>query len=126
MDEKKLAKTNIRKALIEAYDRVVALHPDCEEGFKSLVSDNIRVFVSDQQVKVIFPCLHMHSVSALCAQQAIRLVSRQLFCEPKYYGTDVMGVISGKKRGPESLETTHGHFLWVHQFNSAKQGGTMK
>ena len=121
MDETKLTESNLRKALIAAYDREVALHPECEEGYQSLAKKQIDVSILKHRVKVQFPCLQVQSVAALCAHQAIELVWQQFFCGTKHSGTDIIGVISEKERGSANLKTTPGHLFWVHEFDSAKK-----
>lgn len=122
MNETKLTKRNIRKALIEAYNREVSLHPDCEEGYQSLSEGKIQVFITtDERVKVQFPCLQVQSVAACCAQQAIKTVSRQFFWKHNYSGIDIIGFISTKDQSPENLKTTPAKLFWIHEFDSKKE-----
>ena len=81
MDNQTLNENCLKAAIVKVYADVVALHPNCEEGFRSLNEKDIRVCFENEKVTIRVPCLNILSEVEVCVLATLARVRHQFFIE---------------------------------------------
>lgn len=115
MDKLELTEENLKKVLVGTYAQAVALRPDCEDGFRTLQPDDIRVFIYDNEISVEFPCLQVESSAFACALRAAEATSRLFFGNITSTDQDGNMVVSEETLDRFSFVTSPGYFVWTHR-----------
>lgn len=115
MDKPELTEENLKQVFMEEYIRAVEGNTDCEDGFRQLTPERIRVSIQENRVSVQFPSLHMGTFAASYARQAAEAVVKRLFGTDFAHNDDftcVLGDWTGAWNG------TSGMFRWDHNLVS--------
>ena len=109
MDNQILNESDLKTAIVKVYADVVALHPNCEEGFRSLNERDISVRFENGRITIQFPCLNVQSEAANCARETLTSVSRQFFIEET---TPLVSCRCSIRSSVSNLRTDFGRFSW--------------